>query len=244
MAHPVFTQQVFSTPQAVAEAAARMLVDEAGGATAEHPRHVALSGGSTPKAMYEVLRQQHANDAKALRLLHYWWGDERSVPNGHEDSNVKLAAEGFLKPLAIPAPHQHPPDGGASDLAAEADRLTRELAEAVPMNEQGVPVFDLIFLGMGGDGHTASLFPGTVALERSEPGFVANEVPQLGTWRLTLTYPVLNAAKKVVVLCTGAGKAGVVRDIFGRGDEAPVYPIEGLRGKNVVWLLDEGAAGA
>lgn len=201
---------------------------------------VALSGGSTPKAMYDHLRKlPEARDLVAS--VHYFFGDERSVPNDHADSNVRLAQEGFLRELAVPADHIHAPNGGASDLAAEAARLTAELRRLVPSGT--VPVLDLVYLGMGTDGHTASLFPGTAALASETAGFVANDVPQLGTRRLTLTYPVLNAARWLMILCTGANKAEVLREIFSRAEGAPaVYPIERLSAERITWVLDTDAA--
>lgn len=231
--------EVAGDAAAVARRGAELLIDLA---RTKPGAHVALSGGSTPKAMYEVLRGASPEDMEALRQLHYHFGDERSVPNDHEESNVRLARDGFLGPLAIPEAHIHAPNGGATSLEDEADRLTRNLFKLMP-SQAGRPVFDLIFLGMGTDGHTASLFPETKALRNRIPGFAANEVPQLATWRLTLTYPVLDTARRVAILATGANKAFVLGKIFQRfDDEDAVYPIEHLAGRDVLWLVDQDAA--
>lgn len=233
---------ISDTPEELAERAAALLLEtlSAGGGGAVS---IALSGGSTPKAMYELLAA--APDAgPVLAQGEFFFGDERSVPNDHADSNVRLAREGFLGPLEVPGERIHAVDGGADDLAEEAARYGEAIRAALPAGQGGVPVFDLIFLGMGEDGHTASLFPGTKALGESEEICVANDVPQLDTRRLTLTFPVLNAARHRVVLCAGQGKAEVLRDIFrrkNRGGE-PVFPIEHLEEENLLWMLDRAAA--
>lgn len=234
-----YRRNVLASARETAEAAARVLLElarERPGAT------VALSGGSTPKLMYEFLANASDADAGALRKLVYLFGDERSVPNDHQDSNVRLAREGFLDPLGIPAGRIIAPDGSAPDLTLEADRLTGLLERYCPdRTEEGVPRIDLVYLGMGGDGHTASLFPGTEALHSPVAGFVANDVPQLATRRLTLTFPILRAARALCVLVTGSGKGPVLREIFGNPGRAPVYPVENLPRESTTWLLDREA---
>ncbi len=229
--------KILSSAEGVAQEGARCLIETARGRSGAL---VALSGGSTPKTMYDVLRGSSAEDAEALRSAFYFFGDERTVDNYHADSNVELAVSGFVRALKIPHSHLVAPDGAAANLDEEAARLTHRLHDHAQTNAAGVPVFDLIFLGMGTDGHTASLFPNTAGLTNTAPGFIANEVRQLNTWRLTLTFPVLNAARRVVILCTGGNKATVLRRIFdGTGSE---FPITRVRGENVQWLLDEAAA--
>ncbi|MEO8377663.1 MAG: 6-phosphogluconolactonase [Candidatus Sumerlaeota bacterium] len=231
------TVRVFPTAADVAKEGAKILITIA----REKPNAaIALSGGSTPKAMYEALRGFSHEDANALRAAQYFFGDERSVDNYHRDSNVALAVNEFAKALKIPYRQIEAPDGAAVNLDEEAARLTHRLYERVADNDAGIPAFDLVFLGMGTDGHTASLFPQTAALASSTVGFVANEVHQMNTWRLTLTYPVINSARKVVILCTGENKADVLKKIFsGTGGE---YPITKIKGADVEWLLDAAAA--
>lgn len=200
--------------------------------------NIALSGGSTPKRLYALLAQNQQL-AQKLRNFHYYFGDERSVPNAHEDSNVGAALAGFLRPFQIPAEQIHRLDGGARDLASEAQRATEELLQNFPLQE-GTPVFDLIFLGMGGDGHTASLFPGTEGLKSDKPGFICNQVPQLDTSRLTLTYRVLNTARHLVILAAGENKKFVLREIFERTG-TPEYPIEHLNAERITWIIDHDA---
>ncbi len=231
--------RILPSARDVAVESARILLDLA--STAVEAPFVALSGGSTPKAMYEHLRGLDEVIVRPLRNVHYHFGDERSVDNYHADSNVALAMDGFLRPLRVPYSKIHAPDGSAADLDAEAARLTRLLE-----SQRGGPAwpeaaFDLVYLGMGNDGHTASLFPGTKALGATMPGIVANEVPQLSTHRLTLTWPILNSARHVVVMCAGEAKAEVLREVL---EEAKgKYPIERLSPPRITWLIDEAAAG-
>lgn len=234
---------IYPSAQEVAEAGALRLVElgEVNSGRKLKPR-VALAGGSTPKAMYEVLRRCTGADAAALRRVRYFFGDERAVPNDHADSNVLLAMEGFLNAMGVPLEQIYPPNGAAAVLSAEAWRLSLLLDRTLPKSPDGAPQFDLVYLGMGTDGHTASLFPGTEALEATDKGYVSNEVPQLGTNRLTLTYPVLNAAKHLLLMVTGDNKATVLREIFSRGKSARVYPIEFLEGPRITWMLDLSAA--
>ncbi len=239
---PKHTVKVFDSAGDVAAAASDALLElgEARRLRGENG-YVALSGGSTPRAMYDLLRERGSAVAAALRCVHFFFGDERRVPNDHEDSNVRLAMEGFLAPLGLPVSHIHAPDGGAACLDREAARLTRVLDATLP-REGGMPRFDLVFLGMGGDGHTASLFPGTGAVHARLPGYAANEIPQLETWRLTLTYPILNAARRVMILCTGAGKAEKLEEILENRGDGAAYPIQRINAGEVVWMLDRDAA--
>jgi 6-phosphogluconolactonase len=151
--------------------------------------------------------------------------------------------DGFIHQTGIPSDQVYAPNGAAADLAAEALRLTQVLERTLPKSPiNDVPQFDLIFLGMGTDGHTASLFPGTTALDSMAKGYVANDVPQLETKRLTLTFPVLNAAKHLVIMATGANKAKVLSEIFNRTGKNPVYPVEYLAAEKITWMLDFMAA--
>ncbi len=236
------TVKICETPEQVAVEGAQKLLSLAN----EYkdtglPAYVALSGGSTPKEMYHKLCDIPEEDGANLRQLHYFFGDERSVDNYHQDSNVRLAMGGFLLRQKIPYAHIHAPNGAARPLGKEAHRLTRELESILPRDRNRTPIFDLIFLGMGADGHTASLFPNTRGLDSHIPGYVANEVPQLDTFRLSLTYPVLHAAKEVYILCTGSGKKDVIRQIFQEPNRSEVYPIERLNPYNVTWILDKAA---
>ncbi|MGF1572672.1 MAG: 6-phosphogluconolactonase [Sumerlaeia bacterium] len=228
----------FHTIDALAEHAKNQILNAAREAIAERGVfHWVLAGGSTPKLIFPAL----AKDAAFARLadrIHVWWGDERSVPNDHPDSNVRMAEEYLLANLQMNPDSIHRINGGAKDLVAEAKRYEQEILRLVHANDEGIPAFDFIMLGMGTDGHTASLFPDTTALNVTTHLYVANKVPQLSTHRLTLTYPAINAAAFVQIIATGAAKAGVLGKIFNLGTGE--FPIENLEG-NLHWLCDEAA---
>jgi 6-phosphogluconolactonase len=228
----------FSTIELLAHEAKNQILSAARQSVAERGVfHWVLSGGSTPKLIFPALAADTAFRQLAPSI-HIWWGDERSVAHSHPDSNVLMAREFLLHNLPIPNEQIHAPNGGAHDLPAEARRYEVEIRSFVPTNTEAIPVFDFVMLGMGTDGHTASLFPGTEALQIHDRLFVENNVPQLQTQRLTLTYPILNAARFLQIIATGESKAGVISEIF--NSKPRRYPIELLQG-SVHWLCDEAA---
>jgi 6-phosphogluconolactonase len=207
--------------------------------TAGSDVRIALSGGSTPRRMHQLLAEMPAID---WSRVHIYFGDERSVGPDDEQSNYRMAQETLLDSVAIPPAQVHRMRGeDAPDVAAEDYEIV--LVDTFELRFAEMPRFDLIILGMGADGHTASLFPGTAALDERLAMVVANEVPQLDTTRITLTYPVLNAARAVLFLAAGADKADAIGRIFGPNDTdrppaAFVRPTEG----DLVWMLDAAAA--
>ena len=228
---------IFENPEKLAEAAARAFVEKAAKAIAERGRFaVALAGGSTPKATYEVLARDHASDVDWADV-HVFFGDERTVPPDHEDSNYRMARGALLDHVPVGSVHRMkgelPPD--------EAAALYEE--ELLTFFEDGPPVLDLVMLGIGGDGHTASLFPETSALEVTDRLVVANPVPKLDTTRLTLAVPVLNAARDVNFLVAGEDKAEALKEIL-EGDADPRrYPAKLVQPPGgPVWMVDRAAA--
>jgi 6-phosphogluconolactonase len=202
--------------------------------------HLALTGGSTPQIVCPLL----VVPPRVLQLdwtkVEFFFGDERAVPARHPDSNYNLARQTLLDYLPRVAPGQiHRMIGEAADLDAAARAYQALLGRIVPKGASGVPAFDLIWLGMGPDGHTASLFPGTDALDESERWVVPNWVPQLDAWRLTLTFPILNAAREVNLVATGEEKAWAVRAAQAGTDEAVAGRVDADR---TVWLVDHAAA--
>jgi 6-phosphogluconolactonase len=230
----------------LARAAAERFALAVEGAVAERGRaFVALSGGSTPKQMGGILAREPYRSRLPWDRLHVFWGDERWVPLGSLESNAGEAMRGFLDLVPIPRANIHPWDTDAEtpEDAAAAYGATLRDAFADP---NGIPRFDLVLLGMGDDGHTASLFPGTDALAEVEPLAVSNFVRKLDTERLTLTAPVLNNGREILFLIGGRSKADTVEAVLD-GPETPLdLPAQMIRpaqpdGK-LRWLIDEDAA--
>ncbi len=205
---------------------------------------VALSGGSTPKVLYRLLTQLPYRDTIDWRRVHVFWGDERSVPPDAAESNYRMARETLLIHVPIPVDQIHRIQGEV-DPEEAATRYEQDLIRFFGLLPGELPEFDLILLGIGADGHTASLFPATVALDENDRLVVANPVDTLETVRITFTIPVLTEATNVMVLAAGADKAVAVQ----RALEGPYEPIQTpaqvLRTAvgTVTWLLDEAAGG-
>lgn len=229
--------RVFDTPEELAEAAARDFAQRAEAAIRERGRFaVALAGGSTPRATYEVLAREYADRVEWGRV-HAFFGDERAVPPDHEDSNYRMAREALLGRVPVGGVHRMRGELPPEEAAAAYERELREFFG------EGLPSFDLVLLGIGEDGHTASLFPETSALEVTDRLAVANPVLKLETTRITLTAPVLNAARAVDFLVAGEGKARALREIL-EGDADPrAYPARLVRPQGgAAWFVDRAAA--
>lgn len=231
-----------SSPGDLAHEAARRFVDLGQHAIEDHGAfYVALSGGSTPKAMYDLLAGVPIRDSLDWSKLQIFFSDERFVPPDSEESNYHSAREKLIANVPIAADRVHPyatVDVSPQDSAKAYEADVRHL---VPRGRQSLPAFDLILLGMGPDGHTASLFPGTDALSSTERLVVANYVPQMMMWRLTFTYTLLNASRTVMFLVQGDDKKERVREVLSGVSRLPaagVLPTDG----QLVWLLDSAAA--
>src|SRR5712691_529349 len=206
---------------------------------------VALSGGSTPRGLYQLLATDPARrDQLPWARMHFFWGDERHVPPEHAESNFRMADETLLSVAPVPPANIHRIHGeaaSAADAASEYEDLLREVFE---LAEGEVPRFDLILLGLGAEGHTASLFPGTRALTESHRLVVSNWVGKLFAYRITLTPPVLNNAACVMFIVSGDDKATALKAIFEgpyEPDQLPAQLINPTNGR-LVWLLDHAAA--
>ncbi len=207
------------------------------------PATVALSGGSTPKRMFEVLKDPRFHRRFHWKALQFFWGDERWVPLEDEASNAGEALRGFIKDVDLPEEHYHPWPTQLDD-PAEAAAAYEMTVRIVTGAQDGTPVFDLIFLGMGDDGHTASLFPGTGAIHETERLCVANPVPKLDTTRLTFTPRLIDNASEVVFLVTGEGKAEMLHKVLDGPidvDTLPSQAIRPTRGR-LRWFVDAAAA--
>ncbi|MEO8501263.1 MAG: 6-phosphogluconolactonase, partial [Vicinamibacteria bacterium] len=183
----------FDNAEAVAQYAALEFVRRARAAIeASGAFKVALAGGSTPRRTYELLALKPLSRQIDWEATHIFFGDERSVLPDHKDSNYRTAFESLLSQVKIPEAQIHRMEGERSDLAQAATAYETTLSESFDLTvESGLPRFDLVMLGMGDDGHTASLFPGTQGLGERRAWVIANEVPQKNTRRLTMTFPVL-----------------------------------------------------
>ena len=199
-----------------------------------------LSGGSTPRAILERLADEPYRSRIVWNRLHLFWGDERTVPPDRSDSNYRMVYDALIRHVAIPEANIHRIEG-ERDPENAADAYAKEIAR---LFEDDPPRFDLIWLGMGDDGHTASLFPGTGATEVIDRHVTAVYVPKLETWRVTLTLPVLNAACEVHVLVSGADKAEMMRRVVECGDPTEELPITMVRPSDgtMYWFVDETAA--
>jgi len=213
---------------------------------------VALSGGSTPRAMFTLLSEAPFLDTVPWESIYFFWGDERSVPPDHADSNYRMAHETLLARAPVPAenifriPAELPdPERAAAEYATTLiNFFARQSPPSGTAPLSGVPRFDLIFLGMGPDGHTASLFPGTTALQVTDRVVVANYVEKFKTHRITLTAPVINNARNVTFVAAGADKAEALREVL-EGDYQPeLYPSQLIRPHqgSLLWMVDEAAA--
>ncbi len=204
---------------------------------------IALAGGSTPRPVYQRLAQDPDID---WRRWHFFWSDERCVPPDHPESNYRMVKEALLDHLATPPGLvvRMPGELEPEQAAAIYEQNVREL---VPAKFQGPggrpPRFDLILLGMGKDGHTASLFPHTPALNETRRLVVANPVPQLQTTRLTFTYPLINEARRVLFLVSGAGKAATLREVLTGPYDPQRLPSQGVHPHDgqLIWLVDQAA---
>lgn len=203
--------------------------------------HVALSGGSTPKMLFNYLAQ-HYRESIPWGDVHLWWGDERCVPPDHEESNYLMTKESLLKGVILPPENVHRIRGEASPVE-EANRYAAEMTREIPL-KNNIPVFDLVYLGLGTDGHTASIFPDRMELLTSTALTAVASHPESGQNRISLTGPVLNNARNVAFLVTGASKAERVSEIFEKKDGSESYPasyIDPTHG-DLAWYLDRAAA--
>ncbi len=208
--------------------------------------YVALSGGQTPKRAFERLAASPAAQALQWRHIHVFWVDERYVPSDSPYSNYRLAAEAFLKKVPIPPDNIHRIPTEYEDICTSARSYETILRNAFGLDEDRVPEFDLIVLGMGADGHTASLLPNCFAAFDTDDLACVVYVMDGRLNRITLTHPVLRAAKRLAVLVSGPEKAGILREVLtGEPDEVR-YPIHVLWPvlEKVLWLVDRDAAAA
>ena len=202
---------------------------------------IALSGGNTPRAVYALLAQEFRASLDWPKI-HVFFGDERHVPSDHPDSNFRMADEALLSRVSIPAENVHRMRTELEPEAA-ASAYEEQIRSVFKLKPAELPRFDLVLLGLGDDGHTASLFPGTPALNETTRVVVPNWVEKLKTFRITMTFPVLNHAAEDLFIVSGAAKQEILKKVLGNSGTT-AYPAQRVRPTHgrLLWLLDHDAA--
>jgi 6-phosphogluconolactonase len=236
--------RTLTTPQELFEAAAEELVRTANEAVTQRGRFaIALSGGSTPKNLYNLLAT-NARTALPWDRMFFFWGDERHVSPADPDSNYRMADETMLSKIPVAAGNVFRIKAENPDAGAVAEAYEQTLRKFFALEPGQFPRFDLILLGMGPDGHTASLFPGTRALREKSRLVVANWVDKMKGSRISLTLPVLNAAAAVAFLVSGTDKAPALHAVLESEAPGEQYPAKLVRPSDgkLIWLIDRAAA--
>ena len=233
--------QIFDTPELLAAATARRIVLHAAKATAQHPFSVALSGGNTPRRVYELLATEEFKNKVNWAFVHIFFGDERPVPPDDPASNYGMVVTSLISRVPIPKSNVHA-ISGAGDPNENACSYEQELKSYFVGSPW--PRFDLVLLGMGEDGHTASLFPGSAAISERTAWAVANWVEQLKEFRLTLTAPALNSAAQIMFLVTGANKAAPLAAVLNGPNQPELLPAQLINPDQgeLMWMIDKAAA--
>ena len=236
--------RILTTPQELFAAAAEDVVRAAAESVAQRGRFmIALSGGSTPRSLFQLL----ATNARATfpwdQTL-FFWSDERHVPPDDPESNYRMANEAMLSKIPVAPGNVFRVPAENPDAAAAASAYEQTLRKAFSVDGDRVPQFDLILLGMGPDGHTASLFPETTGLQEKSKLVIANWVEKFKTHRITFTLPLLNSARSVMFLVSGTDKAPALKEVLqgsASGDQYPAKLIQPDPG-SLIWLVDRAAA--
>ena len=225
--------QIFPSSRDLARAAAEYFV-------ARKPRTVALSGGSTPKVLFELLADPNEpfRDQIAWPCIHFFWSDERHVAPDHPDINYRMANEAMLShvPVTNENVHRVPSENPSASGATHAYERT-----LIETTQQSLPELDLILLGVGTDGHTASIFPDSDVLHESKRLVAAPWVEKLQTYRITMTLPLLNNATSILFLVSGSEKAQIVKEVLQGPEKYPAQAIKPTNGE-LLWMLDNDAA--
>jgi 6-phosphogluconolactonase len=234
--------KVFDDLSALMSAAADEIATAAGQAVSERGRFSwALSGGSTPRDLYHLLAGDGYRDRLPWSAIHFFWGDERHVPPDHPDSNFRMAREAMLDAVPVPPGNIHRIPAEEPDASRAAVEYESTLRSFFGLGEGEWPRFDLILLGLGKDGHTASLFPGGDAVNERRRWVLAPWVEAQKTFRVTLTPPVLNHARRAMFLVSGGDKAEALHAVLKGARDPERYPAQIVEG-NVSWWVDRAAA--
>ncbi|KAB2833348.1 MAG: 6-phosphogluconolactonase [Candidatus Brocadia sp.] len=206
---------------------------------------VALSGGSTPRGLYMQLACDDYREQVSWSHVHLFWGDERCVPPDHPESNYRMACEALINRVPIPKENIYRIPAEREDRARAAMEYEQTLKAFFHLDAGAFPRFDLILLGMGDDGHTASLFPFTSALDETSRIVLVNYIEKLGVYRFTLTVPAMNQAREVIFLISGASKAPVLREVLEDDYQPQRFPSQFIQPVNgrLLFIVDREAAG-
>ncbi len=237
-------QMILEDPQQLAEAAADRLAAVAREAIAARGRfQVALAGGQTPRRLYRLLADDPARHELDWSRVEVFFGDERDVPPDDPQSNFRMARETLLDHVPLDAGRIHPMRTRSASLRRDAARYGALLRRRTVADGDGWPQLDLVLLGLGRDGHTASLFPATCVLHELQLTVAAVYVPQQKGWRLTLTIPVLERARQLLFLVSGADKSGALARTLSPQTSEPLLPVQRLKPRGeVAWYCDRAAA--
>jgi 6-phosphogluconolactonase len=243
--NPPADVQVYASPDEVARAAARLFVDYAWQAIAKDGQFmVALSGGNTPRLMFEILASDQFRAQVDWGKVHVFWGDERAVPRTNSESNYGMARRELLIRVPIPEANVHRMEAEKASIGRAAHEYEETLRKYLPLDDRGFPRFHLIYLGMGNDGHTASLFPGPRVTRQTSRWVSTPTVTKLNMRRMTLTLPVLDAAARVVFLVVGAEKAEMLHAVLEEKHDPP-YPAQLVQPRDrglKIFMVDKAAA--
>jgi 6-phosphogluconolactonase len=237
--------QISPNPAEVARAAARLFVDYAWQSIAKDGQFmVALSGGNTPRQMLEILASDEFRGQVDWAKVHVFWGDERAVPPTNPESNYGMARRELLIRVPIPEGNVHRMEAEKASIGRAAHEYEEVLRKYLELDDRGFPRFHLIFLGMGNDGHTASLFPGPRVTRQTSRWVSTPTVTKLNMRRMTLTLPVLDAALRVVFLVVGSEKAQMLHAVLEEKNDPP-YPAQLVQPRHrglKIFLVDQAAA--
>jgi 6-phosphogluconolactonase len=235
--------EIFPDSESLANAAAARFQESAAAAIAQRGVFtVALSGGSTPRQTYSLLASEPYRSQIEWDKIQFFWGDERCVPPDHPDSNYKMAWDTMLSHVPVPPAHVHRMQGENPDVAGAAAAYEREIRDVFGNVER--PKFDMVLLGLGPDGHTLSLFPGSAAPAERQKLVVANWVEKFKTWRITMTAPVVNHAASVLFQIEGEDKASPLHEVLDGAYDPDRYPAQLIRAAEgeCYWFVDRQAA--
>lgn len=240
----MITPDIFETSSSLHIAAADYFLNSYKKAIQHHNAfHVALSGGTTPKFLYQLLAKPPYKTEINWSNVFIYFGDERFVPNTHNDSNYKMASQTLLLNVPLATDHILSVDTSLNTARLSAEDYHTRLTNQLPIDNQGNQQFDLVLLGLGPDGHTASLFPDTAILQQTETLCDAVYVEKFDSWRISLTYPAINTAAHILLLSEGAGKADIIHELVNAPEADNKYPVQAIKPKHVMhWFIDKAAA--